>query len=185
MYRINPATGVTTLILDLSDLNVDPIAGAITQYGGFLYMLVKPEIDANRRQLLKFRLKAGSAVLSEIVDRNQLPVQCDKLKTNTARKEFVCLASAADETQVNFCRLGLTGRATCLNTLLGIERVGGGHTMLTFDESSYYAFVYVPGEPNAQHLIRFTNRGVIRSNIAADAISIGAHFESELPPVKK
>ena len=182
VYKIQPTTGVTTLVLDLSTLDVEPIAGAFTRNEKTFFMLVKPEIDATRRQLLSFRLRAGSAKLVEIADASALPVTCDKLEINAARKDFVCLASAAAETQVNFCRLSAAGRATCLNTLPGILRVGGGHTLLTLDRARYYAFVYVPGEPDNQRLIKISGRGVIQSNVSIPAISIGAHFASDLPP---
>lgn len=181
VYRIDPATGITSLVVDLSGLDVEPIPGALAKVGKVYSMLVRPEVDSERRQLLTFRLRAGSAAVVEIADKDGIPVQCDKLKPNKAKKDFVCLASAADETQVNFCRLNSRGVARCVTTLPGIERVGSGHTLVTTDEANYFAFVYVPGEPDNQHLIRLNSRGAIKSNVALPTISIGGHFLTEAP----
>lgn len=185
IYRIDPATGVTSLVLDLSELDVEPIAGAITQVGKFFYALVKPETDSGRRQILKFKLKAGSASLVDVVDAQGAPVLCDKFKPAKSEKSFVCLAQAASETQVNVCKVQLNGRAKVLNVLPSVERVGSGHTMMTADRKSFYAFVYAPNEPNNQHFVKFTPKGVVKSDVPLSTISIGAHFKSELPPVRK
>ncbi len=177
LYRIAPTTGVTTLILDLSDLNVEPIAGAITQIENTFYMLVKPEANSAQRQLLRFKVKSGSAQLFDVVDGTGNPVLCDKLKINAAQKAFVCLAQAAAETQVNVCRVSLKGKTTCVATLTDILRVGSGHTMLSNNGKTFYAFVYAPGEPDNQRLIKFNAKGVIKSNLSISTIMIGAHFQ--------
>lgn len=183
LYRINLSTGVTSEVLDLSELNVEPLAGSFSSVGGFFYMLTKPESDASQRNLLRFKARHGSARLFPVIDRSSNPVLCNKLKPNAANGNFVCLASDLAETQVDVCRLSLRGRATCLNTIPNIERIGGGHTMLTQDQNVYYALGYAPGEPDNQHLIRFNSRGVVRADTAIDTIFIGAHFLTEEPVV--
>ena len=182
IYRINVKTGVTTLIIDLSTLDIEPIAGAITSYGKFYYILAKPESDSSQRRLVRFTTKTASAPqVLDVVDSTNSPVLCDKLKPNVSKKNFVCLASKNSETQVDVCRLTLKGKATVLSTLPNILRVGGGHTMLTLNQKDYYAFVYAPGEPNNQRLIKFTAKGTIKSNLAIDGIMIGGHFAGEEP----
>lgn len=183
VYKINPVTGATTQVLDLSALDIEPITGAIAELNGFYYMLVKPEIDSTRRQLLRFKTKANSASVTEVVDASNVPVLCERLEPNFKKNNFVCMASAAAETQVNVCKLTLKGKATCTATLPNILRIGGGHTMLSADGKSYYAFVYAPGEENNQRLIKFTSKGVIKSNLVLSTILIGAHFKNEpVPP---
>lgn len=178
LYRIAPSTGVTTFVLDLATLDIDPIPGAITQIGSWYYMLVRPEIDSSRRQILRFKPRAGSTSLTEVTDGNLSPVRCDKIQPNKAGTKLVCLASDSEETTVNVCRLAFNGTATCLTTLAGILRVGGGHTLLGPYNNKYYAFVYAPGEPDNQRFIQFTANGTLRANTTLDTISIGAHFSS-------
>ncbi|RIL11374.1 MAG: hypothetical protein DCC75_02460 [Proteobacteria bacterium] len=179
LYRIDPSSGATTLVLDLADLDLEPIPGAFAPFGRFYYVLAKPEADSAQRRLLRFKAKSGSAQVFEVVDSSNNPVLCDKLKPKASKNNFVCLASNAGETQVSVCRMTLTGKATCLATLDGIERIGGGHTMLAADQKVYYAFVYAPGEPDNQRLIKFNSRGAIKSNLTLSTISIGAHFAAE------
>lgn len=179
VYRINLTTGITTQVLDLSALDIEPIAGAFAKLNEFYYMLAKPESDSGQRRLLKFKPKAGSAKLFDVVDGSAAPVLCNKLKPNLAKNNFVCLAEANSETQVNVCKLSQKGKATVLSTLPEVRRVGSGHTMLTRNGLVYYAFVYHPEEENNQRLIKFTAKGVVKSNTPINGIAIGAHFQSE------
>jgi hypothetical protein len=178
LYRIAPTTGVTTLILDLSTLDVEPLAGAFTKFGSFYYMLTQPEIDGTQRRLLRFKTKAGSATLFEVEDNLGNPVLCEKLKPNAPKNNFVCMASAAAETEVKVCRMTLKGKVTCLTTLTDIRRVGSGHTLLQLG-NNYYAFVYALDEEDNQRLIKFNAKGILKANLVLDTIMIGAHFAGE------
>lgn len=179
LYKINPSTGATSLVLDLGDLDIEPIAGSLAEYQGSYFMLVKPEIDSSQRKLLRFKTKSSGATSVDVTDASQVPVMCNKLKPRQATQSFTCLAQNAIETEVMVCNLTLRGRATCKDPLPDIVRVGSGHTMLTADERSYYAFVYAPGEPDNQRLIKFNAAGTIKSNIVLDRIYIGGHFKQE------
>lgn len=178
IYRINQTSGVTTLVLDLSDLDLEPIPGAVSSSGSYFYMLARPEAASQERRLIRFRTRGGTPKITAVTDADGAIVQCDKLQPNTAWKGFMCLASDTTNTVVNACRLSLSGRARCLKTLLNILRVGTGHTMLTLDQKSYFAFVYVPNEPNNQHLIKFNSRGVMVKDFRLTTIMLGAHFRA-------
>lgn len=183
VYKINPATGVTTLVLDMSDLNVEPLPGSISQLNGFNYLLVKPETDGTKRQLLRFKTRAGSAKLSsDIVTATNTLVTCDKLKPNAAKTNFVCLASVQSggtDVQVDVYQLKQNGKAAFVKTLAGLVRVGSGHTMLTSDQKTYYALGYNASDANNQRLIKFTSKGVVKTDSAVATIFIGANFASE------
>lgn len=180
LYQINTKTGSTKLILDLAELNIEPIPGAITQSGNFYYLLGKPETDYSKRVLIKFKAKAGSAVTTtEIVDSSAAPVLCDKIKINPSKKNFVCLASNSDETEVQVCKVTANGVATCSGAISGILRIGSGHTLLSRDGKIFYAFGYAPDEPDNQRLIKFNSKGVIKGNGVVSTIIIGAHFNEE------
>ncbi|MBX7138676.1 MAG: hypothetical protein K1X83_11900 [Oligoflexia bacterium] len=183
LYRITPATGATTLVLDLSDLDAEPVPGAIAQVLGVPYMIFKLNSDANRRLLVKFGSTVSSIRSKEILDSDQNPISCEKIKFNLPRAKFVCLASAESQTQVKVCKVTLAGRASCSSALSGIERVAGGHTLLTPNQKIYYALVYAPGEPDNQRLIKFTPAGVVKSNQIVNTLLIGAHFANEAPPL--
>lgn len=178
LYRINPTTGVTRQIIDLSTFDVEPVGGAFTRLGEFFYVLVKPESNSGLRQLLRFRIKAGSVKTFDVETTNGTPVLCDRIKVNSARGNFMCLASPST-TQVDVCRLGLNGRATCLGTLTGVERIAGGHTMVTPNGRLFYAFVYAPGDSSAQRLIKFNGKGILKTTKVIDTIIIGAKFGLE------
>ncbi len=182
LYKIAKLTGVTTLVLDLSTLDLEPIAGAFADFRDSYYMLAKPESDSTQRRLVRFKASAKAPVVMNVVDSLGAAVLCNHFKPNAKRQSFVCLASAAGETQVDFHRLALNGVATYVSTLPGILRVGSGHTLATLDQNRYYAFVYVPGEPDNQHFLKLSSKGAILSNVTLDRISIGAHFQSESPP---
>lgn len=184
VYRIDPATGVTTLVLDFSSLDLEPIAGSVVSFGGFYFLLAKPEADSGQRKMLRFKLKSSGAVVIDVLDKAGAPVLCNKMKPNAATQRFVCLAQDLAETQVSVCRLSLKGKAVCSAALSGVLRVGSGHTMLTPDQNRYYAFVYAPGEPDNQRLIRFNARGAVKANIPLSTIAIGAHFPSEAAVVQ-
>ncbi len=181
LYKIAPKTGVTTLVRDLSTLDLEPLPGAITEFNGFYYLLAKPEIDSTQRRLLRFKTNGGNVRISEVLDGAGSPVRCDHLKPNASRKNFVCLASNMAQTEVSVCKLSLKGVAKCEAALANITRVGQGHTMLTPDQKNFYAFVYANGEVDNQRLIKFNAKGVIKSNLVLGTILIGAHFNSESP----
>ena len=182
VYRINPLTGVTKLVLDLSSLSAVPIGGAISRIGEFYFTIVKP--TEATRQLVRFKLKSGTAKAKDIHSADGTPVLCDRLKPIFVAGKFVCLASPSS-TQVDVCKLNPSGVAKCSATLTNTERIAGGHTLM-HDGKSFYAFVYAPNENNNQHLIKFTSAGVIKGSptIANGSLFVGARFgkEEDLPP---
>lgn len=175
VYRIDPTTGVTTLIVDLDSLAIEPIGGAFAKLGRFFYLIGQPESDSTQRRLIRFKLKAGSALAKEITTTDSIPVVCDRLKVNERMQNFVCLATVS-ETQVDVCRLRANGIATCLNTLSDVKRLAGGHTMVTPNERIYYSFTYSPTDDNDQHLVKFNARGQVKSSVLIDPIIVGAAF---------
>lgn len=183
VYLIDPLTGVTTLVLDLSDLNVEPIGGAFARIAPYYYLVVKPESDSTRRQLLRFKLKAGSTQLTEILATDGITTtSCDRIKATAKHKSFVCLATVTSS-QVDVCKLKLNGQATCLNTLANVERVAGGHSLSTPNEKTFYALVYAPGDSSAQRLVKFNAKGVLQSTLTVNSIVVGIRFDAdETPP---
>jgi len=177
VYRINPITGVTTLVVDLTALAAEPVGGAISRIGDFYYTLAKPTTDT--RQLIRFKLKAGSAKAKNILSSTGTSILCDRIKPNFKNGKFVCLASPSS-TQVDVCRLGLSGVAQCVGTLTNTERLASGHTLM-HSGNSFFALVYAPGEPNNQHLLKFTPAGVTKASptIASGALFVGARFGKE------
>ncbi len=185
LYQLDPKTGVTTQKLDWSDLNVEIIGGSFVQSGKFFYVLVRPENDNTVRKLLKFRFKAASVKLLDLVDKSDLPVLCDRIKVNSKSGNFVCLASPTDS-QVDVCKVTPLGKATCLGTLENVKRVGGGHTFVSRDGKNFFAFVYEPDDVDHQTLIQLNARGVIKSRTSLDSIMVGAQFDRDgLPPLTK
>ena len=178
VYSINPTTGATRQIVDLSTLDLEPIGGAFARIGNFFFMLAKPESDSTQRRLIRFKARSGSAKVFNVATSNGVPVLCDRLKLNYNLLNFVCLASPST-TQVDVCRLGLTGRATCVKTLSDVERLAGGHTMITPNGKAFYAFVYAPGDSSAQRLIKFNAKGIVKSTNTINTIIIGAKFGHE------
>lgn len=182
LYHINLNTGVTTLRKDLSTLNVEPIAGSVARSGKFFYFLAKPSSDSARRQLVRFSINSKLVKVSEVQTKgsDKTPVLCDRLKRIGLTANFLCLASPTS-TQVDAYRLQPSGVATFLTTLSNVERLAGGHTMLSPDGKSFYAFVYAPGESNNQRLIKLNAAGLIKSNVTVDTLIVGARFGAEEP----
>ncbi len=174
IYKINPATGATTLVLDLSDLDVEPIGGAFTQLGKLYYILAKPNTDSTQRRLVSFKLKAGTAKAVEVLSPQSAPVLCDRLQAVPDGKDFVCLASPTT-TQVDVCKLSAKGKAKCKGTLPGIERVGGGFTMPVPSGKKFFAVVYATGESNNQRLVQFNAKGALKASPAVATLLIGAN----------
>lgn len=175
LYKINPKTGVTKLVIDFSSLDLEPLPGAFTKAGDSFYFIGKPESDGTQRQLVKFKQKASSVKVKDILDADGNSVRCDRLQLNEKSGAFVCLASPI-ATQVDVCKLTLTGRATCPTTLEGIERVAGGHTMATPNNKIYYGLMYQLGDSDSQRLLKFNARGVVKSTLTIPTILVGAHF---------
>lgn len=178
VFKINPTTGVTTQIVDISDLDIDPIGGSFARIGNFFFILGKPNGDSSARRLIRFRLKAGSAKVFEVKAADNSPVLCDRIKLNKVRLDFVCLASPST-TQVSVCRLSPSGKAKCFNTLDNVERVAGGHSMMSANGKQFFAFVYAPGDSNSQRLIKFSPKGIVKSTQTISTIIIGAKFGQE------
>lgn len=141
LYSINPVTGVSTLVLDLTEFGIEPLHGALTTVDGFYYLLAKSISDADRRILLKFRLSAGSASALNISDQHGDAVQCEKIRANPAKKNFVCLAPNVEKTRVNVCRVTSNGIATCGRALRGAARLELGPSLMSEDGKSYWAIV--------------------------------------------
>ncbi len=175
VYQINPLTGATTLVVDLASFNAEPIGGGLARLDKQFYLLMKPNADSTSRLLVKFKLKANSALSMVVANKEGAAVLCDRLQPNTAKNSFVCLASPST-TQVDVCKLTAGAKATCSATLSGIERIAGGATFNTADEKAYYAFVYALGESNNQRLLKITPRGSIKLNLTTDRLIIGARF---------
>jgi hypothetical protein len=178
VYQIKIKTGVTKLVLDLSSLSAEPVGGAFARHGAFFYTILKPNNNQEARQLLQFKTKSGSAKVNNITTKDGSNVKCDRLKRNKTKQNFVCLASTSSS-QVDIYTLGLKGKATFQNTLSNVERIAGGHTMMSPDEKTFYAFVYAPGDSNSQRLIKFTAKGVVKSTSTVSSIIIGARFGKE------
>ncbi len=182
VYRVDPLTGVTTLVRDLSALDVEPVGGAFAKLEPFYYLIVKPESDSTRRQLLRFKLKSGDVQLTEILaDDGVSTVACERLKATAKHKNFICLA-AASATQVDICKLKTNGVATCLSTLSNIERVAGGHTLSTPNEKTFYAIVYELGDSSTQRLVKFNAKGVVLSTVTINTILVGMRYDDEETP---
>jgi hypothetical protein len=178
IYKINQKTGATSLLVDFSSLDIEPIGGAIARQAGFYYVLGHPSSDSTVRSLVRFKLKRGSATSFAITTKAGAPVVCDRIKLNKVRQDFVCLASPSTS-QVDVCRLSTKGKAKCLSTLSNVQRIAGGHTMVTPDGKNFYAFVYAPGDENSQRLIRFSAGGGVKSTQTINTIIIGARFGEE------
>jgi len=93
IYRINQKSGATTLVLDLSDLDLEPIPGTVSSFGNYFYMLARPEVASQERRLIRFRTKSGTAKGVPEVDGNGAVVQCDKVQPNASWKGFMCMSS--------------------------------------------------------------------------------------------
>lgn len=180
LYQINTTTGVTTLVNDLSGLDLEPIGGAFARIGRFYFMLAKPESDANARRLVRFRLRQNSATVFTVADKVGTPVLCDRLKLNLARLNFFCLASPTT-TQVDTYRLGLNGRAKLLTTLSDVERIAGGHSLVTPNARTYQALVYAPGDDDHQRLLTLTAGGALKSTVTINAIIVGMRYGADEP----
>ena len=182
VYKINPRTGATTLKVDLSGLDAEPLPGAFSKLGDFFYILMKPDSEPKKRLLVKFKIKAGSARSKEIKAADDSDVSCERIALNQAPNKpdkFICLA-APSATEVNVCKLLVSGRATCAAEVLpNIERVAGGATLFTKDNTSYQALVYELGDADTQRLIKFNAKGTVRTTSSIIAILIGAHFSGE------
>lgn len=179
---INPTTGATTLKLDLTSLDVEPIGGSIARIGKFFYLLAKPGADGSRRQLVRFKVGSNSAKVFEVQTKgaNAEPVLCDRIKLIRKSLTFFCLASPSS-TQVDTYRVTTAGRAVFLSTMTGIERIAGGHTLVTPNEKVFYAFVYATGETNNQRLIKLSASGQVKANVAVNTLLVGARFGAEEP----
>ncbi len=178
LYRVAPATGVTTLVRDYSDLAVEPVGGAISQIGEFFFTIVKPGGDGSRRSLMRFQAKNKAPQLTEIVSAAGAPVLCDRLKPSAKATAFVCLASPSTM-QVDVCKLTLKGKANCTATLAGIERVAGGHTLATTNGKTFYALVYALGDGNSQRLLKLNAKGVVKNTATVNNILVGIRFGLE------
>lgn len=177
VYKITPSTGATSLVVDLSSLSIEPVPGSLTKLTNSYYLIGKPSGDSTKRQLVKFRLKAGSAKATSIATKEGTDVLCDRILPNTNKQSLVCLASPSS-TQVDVCQLSAGAKANCKSTLSGIERVAGGATFTTQDEKTYYAFVYATGESNNQRLLGLSSAGKIKTNATVSTLIIGAHFDN-------
>ena len=175
IYRIDPKTGATTLAYDFSDLGAEPIGGAFARIGNFYYFILKMETDNSIRILLKVKTNGKNASIVQIVDAAGTPVQCDRIKFNPSRLGFVCMATPATD-QVNVCSLKLNGKAKCGASLPDVQRVGGGHTMMSPNGKDFYALVYSPTDANSQRLIKFKANGKIKSTVTISSILVGARF---------
>jgi hypothetical protein len=189
IYQINASSGATTLVVDLTDLEIEPIGGAITQVGSDYYLLVRPNANYNLRLLLRFKLKANSGSVSALSTKQGAVVACDKFQPLPSAtggsatpaspqlpKGFLCLAPPADGSATNpvqACKVTLKGEATCTQTLEGIERLSSGHTFLKH-KNSYYLLAYATGETNNQLLLRLNAKGQIKANTIVDTLFIGA-----------
>jgi 6-phosphogluconolactonase (cycloisomerase 2 family) len=180
IYQINPATGATTLKLDLSSLDIEPVAGSLTRIAKQIYFLAKPSSNSARRQLVRFRVNSSSIKIVEVQTKggSPTPVLCDRIKLIRKSIKLMCLASTS-ATQVDTYRLTTEGRASYLSTLNGIERIAGGHTMVTPNEKNFYAFVYATGESNSQRLVKINSKGLLQANVAISTIIVGARFGAE------
>ncbi len=179
-YAINTTTGVTTLKQDLSSLDVEPIGGAISRIGKFIYILAKPQSDTSRRTLVRFKVGANTAKLFEVVTKGATPqpVLCDRIKLIRDSLTFLCLASPST-TQVDTYRVTPAGKAKFLSTLTGVDRVAGGHTLVTPNEKVFYAFVYAAGESNNQRVLKISALGQVKANVSINTFIVGARFGSE------
>lgn len=177
VYKINITTGATTLLVDLSAINAEPLGGAIARQGAFFHTIVKPTEET--RQLLRFKLKANSAVVNDIKSPTGTDIKCDKIKPHPSLPSFVCVASTSS-TQVDVCKLSLKGVARCGGTLTSIIRIGSGHTMMRSGKR-YYVFGYAAGEPNNQRLVSFNAAGkeLASPAIANGSLFVGARFGIE------
>lgn len=178
IYRIDPISGVTTLITDLSALSVEPVGGTVVRSNDSFYALVKPNIDSTRRQLLRFSLKGTKPTVVDIKAADGSAVLCDRIQATADGKGLVCVASPST-TQVTVCKLTFKGIATCGTTLTSLERVAGGHTLVTANKKIFYVLGYAPGDQNSQRLVSFNKSGVVKSTITIPAIITGLRFAAE------
>lgn len=180
--RIDPTTGATTLVKDFTSLDIEPVPGAISRIGKFVFILAKPSSDSSRRQLVRYRVPSGTIKTFDIQTKGPTPtnVLCDRIKLIRDSLTFLCLASSSD-TQVDVFRVNQNGKAKFLSTLSGISRIAGGHTLVTPNEKAFYAFVYATGESNNQRLLKISALGQLKSNALINTLIVGARFGAEEP----
>jgi hypothetical protein len=182
LFQINPNTGAVTPVVDLSSLNVEPITGAFTTDGTFYYVLVKPETDSTKRQIMKFQINNKVPTFIDVLAKDGTSVLCDRFKLSAKSGSFVCLASITSSS-VAACKVSTKGLTTCGAPITNIERLAGGHTMLSPDGTKYYAIVYELGDQNSQRLIQITSKGGIKSKATINSILVGAQFSTDSVPL--
>lgn len=177
VYKINIKTGTTTLVVDLSSFKAEPVGGAISRSGLFFFSLLKP--TETTRQLVRFRLRANSATVKDILAPDGKDVICDKIKNHPSLTALTCVASPS-LTEVKVCKLSFKGVAKCLGTLTTLTRIGAGHTMMK-NGKKFYVFGYAPADAEQQRLVTFNAAGkeLANSAIPNGSIFVGARFGVE------